>query len=391
LTSRPSNDGALLVCLRERLQAAGYTGEGLRRLIGIAHPDDVGPLNRAPVLERLRAAPGPAATLARLFYLEEDESRAHLRAAIPAGEIDGLGRRGLLARRAGGSGLAARLRIDAVGDLHLLGDRRFRSPDPGALRLPRGDMVYPPGGDSSLLAGAIPAFECGTALDLCTGSGIQGIALARRARTVVAVDIGERAVALARINAAFNAVPNFSVRRGDLYGPVRGERFDLIVANPPFVPGPARGPAYHSGGPRGDRVLKRVVEGWSDHLEPGGRAFAVSHLALPKGGDVASAVSPWVRRLRGRSLALVLEEGTPIDLAAAQALFALDHGFPSYAAEVRRWVAYLRRHRVERIVLLLLAAERRGRRGLEVVPALQRALPLPLSRPAADHLAEWLA
>ena len=208
---------------------------------------------------------------------------------------------------------------------------------------------------------------------------------------MVAVDIGERAVALAGINAVLNEVSNFTVRRGDLYHPLRGERFDLIVANPPFVPAPTRGPAYHSGGPRGDRVLKRVVEGWSDHLSPGGRAFAISHLALSKGSDVSASVAPWLRRFRGRTLALVLEEGTPIDLAAAQSLFALDRGFSSYAAEVRRWVAYLRRHRVERIVLLLLAAERRGRRGLEVVPAFQRTLPLPLSRPPADHVADWLA
>ncbi len=381
----------LLPRLARRLRAAGYTEEGLRRLIGIAQPDDVGPLNRTPVLERLRATPGPAATLARLFYLEEEESPARLRAAIPAADIDELCRRRLLGRRRGGTALAARLRIDAVGDLHLLGDRRLRSPDPGALRLPRGDMVYPPGSDSSILVGAVPASECESALDLCTGSGIQGIALARRARRVVAVDIGERAVALAGINAVLNEVSNFTVRRGDLYHPLRGERFDLIVANPPFVPAPTRGPAYHSGGPRGDRVLKRVVEGWSDHLNPGGRAFAISHLALSKGSDVSASVTPWLHRFRGRALALVLEEGTPIDLAAAQSLFALDRGFSSYAAEVRRWVAYLRRHRVERIVLLLLAAERRGRRGLEVVPAFQRTLPLPLSRPPADHVADWLA
>ena len=131
--------------------------------------------------------------------------------------------------------------------------------------------------------------------------------------------------------------------------PVRGERFDLIIANPPFVPARTRGPAYHSGGPRGDRVLRRVVEGWEAHLRPGGRAVAISHLAVRRGETVADILRPWVRGFGGRVLGLVLETGTPVDLAAAQSLFALDDGFAAYAREVRDWTAYLRRHRVEQV------------------------------------------
>jgi hypothetical protein len=89
-------------------------------------------------------------------------------------------------------------------------------------------------------------------------------------------------------------------------------------------------------------------------------------------------------------LALVLETGTPVDLAAAQALFALDDGFAAYGAEVRRWVAYLQRHRIEQIALLLIAAERTGRAELEVVEAFQRTLPLPLSQPPRVHIERWL-
>jgi hypothetical protein len=89
-------------------------------------------------------------------------------------------------------------------------------------------------------------------------------------------------------------------------------------------------------------------------------------------------------------LALVLETGTPIDLAAAQSLFALDDGFGAYAAEVRRWVAYLGRHRIEQIALLLIAAERNGRPELEVSEAFQRTLPLPLSQPPRVLLERWL-
>jgi len=379
---------ALLARLGERLRAAGYGPPALRERLAVSLPDDVGPLNHAAACERLRGDRCPGACAIRLFYLESGEAAAVVRSLLPAGETQALARAGLLAVRAGR--VRARLRIDAYQSLYLLADRRFRAPDRGALRLPRGDMVYPPGSDSAILADAVPPRDGERVLDLCTGSGIQALAVANRAARVVAVDIGARAAALARCNAVLNGAAGVEVRTGDLYGPVRDEQFDLVLGNPPFVPGPQRGPAYHSGGPRGERVLRRIVAGLGAHLRPGGRAVVVSHLALRRDETVAAAMAPWLRGGALRVLALVLETGTPVDLAAAQALFALDEGFDAYGREVRRWVAYLNAHRIDRVALLLIAAERGGRAGLEVVEAPQRILPLPLSQPPAAMIAAWL-
>jgi hypothetical protein len=110
-----------------------------------------------------------------------------------------------------------------------------------------------------------------------------------------------------------------------------------------------------------------------------------------RGETVADVLRPWVRGFGGRVLGLVLESGTPVDLAAAQSLFALEDGFAAYAREVRDWSAYLRRHRVEQVVLLLLAALRGGPAALEVTEAYQRTLPLPLSQPPPALVAQWLA
>jgi len=376
-----------LLQLVERLRGAEYGPELLRGRLGIAMPDDVGLLNHAHAVERLRGDGSAAAVALRLFYLETAEAPAALRALLPAEMQRALVRARLLAARAGR--LQARLRIDAFRARYLLADRRFRGADRTALGLPAGDMVYPPGADSAILADAVPVREGERVLDLCTGTGIQALALAGRAAQVIAVDIGARAAALARLNAALNAAANVEVRQGDLFTPVRHERFDLIVANPPFVPAPTRGPAYHSGGPRGDRVLRRIVLGLQAHLRDGGRAVIISHLAVRRGETVAAAIAPWCKQFAGRVVALQVETGTPIDLAAAQALFALDDGFAAYAAEIRRWVAYLERHRIEQIVLLLIAAERGGRRDVEVMDAFQRTFPLPLSQPPAALLAKW--
>lgn len=374
--------------LAERLRAAGYGPALLRDRLGAVMPDDVGLLNRAPAAERLRRDRSAAGAALRLFFLEGDEPARSVATLLPTAQRSALTRAGLLAVR--GTKVAARLRVDTYASLYLLADRRFRTPDTAALGLTPGDMVYPPGGDSILLADAVPPRDGERVLDLCTGSGIQALAVAARAERVVAVDLGARATDLARLNAIFNGIANVELRQGDLYAPVRGERFDLIIANPPFVPAPRRGPGYHSGGPRGGRVLRRVLAGLGAHLRLGGRAVAISHLALRRGESASDAIAPWLRGFDGRALALLLEEGTAVDLAAAQALFALDDGFAAYAREVREWVAFLDRHRIERIVLVLFAAERNGRVGFEVVEAYPRTLSLPLSKPPADRLAEWL-
>jgi methylase of polypeptide subunit release factors len=386
--NRDPSRAAALRAVVDRVREAGYTAEALRERLGVRMPDDVGLLNHAPALERLRAASDPAARAMRLFYLEAAEPVRGLQRLLPPALQRAAVAAGLLARR--GGAVRARLRLDLHGALYLFADRRLGNPDRRAVGLPNGDMVYPPGGDSAMLAELIPQRGGEIVLDLCTGSGIQALTVAAGAASVVAVDVGPRAAALTRLNAAVNGARNVEVRLGDLYHPVRGQRFDLIIANPPFVPGPQRGPAYHSGGPRGARVLSRVLAGLAAHLRPGGRAVIISHLALRAGESVADAVQPWVRCFAGRVLALMLEAGTPVDLAAAQALFALAGGFDAYAREVRRWVAYLASRRIGQIVLIIVCAERDGAGQLEVVEAFPRTLPLPLSQPPAALIASWL-
>jgi len=276
----------LLRRLGDRLRHVGYTPESLQRLLAIAYPDDIGPLNHTPALERLHGDRSPAATLIALFFLEAAQPYRRVAAVLTCASCDALCRAGLLQRR--GDVLTARLRIDPVGNQYVLGDRRFRRFERAALRLGGDDPVYPPSSDSLMLHAAVVAPTVTPAgmriLDLCSGSGVQALQQAAGAESVIAVDINPRAVALARYNAQLNGVGNLDVRRGDAYAAVRGLQFDLIIANPPFVASPyAHGPSYHAGGARGDRVLRRIIAGFERHLRPGGRAFAISHVTLRAG------------------------------------------------------------------------------------------------------------
>lgn len=373
-----------------QLRAAGYTSETLKRLLHVSVPDDVGWLNHAPALERLRGDRSAAATLVRLLFLETGEAAGAVTTALSRRACEAWITAAALRRQ--GATICARVRVEAVGDLYFMADRRFLGPDPGALRLGGGDPVYPPSSDSLLLRDALALPPGGRVLDLCTGSGIQALRGAATAQQVVAVDINPRAAAMARLNAQLNGVGNVEVRVGNLYAPVAGESFDAIVANPPFVSSPyATGPSYHSGGPTGDRVLRRILAGLRHHLRPGGRAFAVSHVALRRGEQLEAVAAAWFRDFPGRALVLVCESGSAVDLAAAQALFALRRGFAAYAAEVARWMLYLRRQRIETVSLVLIAAQHAGPVGVEVVDAQVRVLPIPLSAAPADRLRAWLA
>lgn len=111
-------------------------------------------------------------------------------------------------------------------------------------------------------------------LDMGTGSGVCAIFAARHARRVVAVDINVAAVRCAGINALLNHVEQrLEVRHGDLFAPVAGERFDLILFNPPFLRGTPRDDRDRAW--RSSDVAERFAAGLPDHLKPGGSALVV--------------------------------------------------------------------------------------------------------------------
>jgi release factor glutamine methyltransferase len=118
-------------------------------------------------------------------------------------------------------------------------------------------------------------------LEVFTGSGALAVAAAHEgAREVTAVDVSRRALVTAWINARRNGA-RVRLRRGDLFAPVAGERFDLILANPPYVPSPddalprAGASRAWEGGGDGRRLLDRLIAEAPAHLAPGGTLLLV--------------------------------------------------------------------------------------------------------------------
>ncbi|MFI8192520.1 HemK2/MTQ2 family protein methyltransferase [Streptomyces sp. NPDC085946] len=137
--------------------------------------------------------------------------------------------------------------------------------------------VYAPQEDTELLAEALaeePLPPGAEALDVGTGSGALALEAARQGLRVTAVDVSRRAVWAARLNALLAGLP-LRTRRGDLFAPVRGQAFDVILANPPYVPAPhdrkPRGAAraWDAGGD-GRLILDRICREAPGLLRPGG-------------------------------------------------------------------------------------------------------------------------
>lgn len=112
------------------------------------------------------------------------------------------------------------------------------------------------------------------ALDMGTGTGVGALFLARRGWRVAAVDINPEAVRCAKANALLNGLEDrIEVRQGDLFAPVEGERFDLILFNPPFFRGEPKG--LFDMAWRGTDVMERFAAGLPKALTPEGRALVL--------------------------------------------------------------------------------------------------------------------
>lgn len=129
-----------------------------------------------------------------------------------------------------------------------------------------------------------------TALDLGTGCGILAVFAALKGYEVVATDIEPGAVSCARANAILNGVEErMRVVQGDLFAPVEGQSFDVVVSNLPFFRGVPETPLERAW--KSPDVMERCAAGLSAVLRPEGAAYFV----LSNHGEPAGLLGALVR------------------------------------------------------------------------------------------------
>lgn len=297
-------DPELIDRLRADLHAAGYRTGAIAGLLGASADAARQRGVFAPARRALRErGTSPLATLIRLLLLGEEAPAAEIDSALPALGAGGALELGIL-EGCGSDALRAALSLNPVE----IADAREAEPlhwwiisdlDDQLRRGPaRPDHVMGVGGATRSLIAQAPPHDAPRCLDLGTGCGVVALHLSLRGR-VVATDVSERALGLARANARLNAVERgIEFRRGDLFAPVAGERFDLVLSNPPFVITPREAGApvyeYRDGGATGDGLAERVVREGPALLGERGTLLCLANWETPWGGNGLARVRGWI-------------------------------------------------------------------------------------------------
>jgi release factor glutamine methyltransferase len=142
--------------------------------------------------------------------------------------------------------------------------------------------VYEPAEDTFMLADNLEVRQGERVLELGTGCGLLAILAAEAGARVVATDINTVALACAKANALAHGVADrIDFRLGNLFEPVKGERFDLVIFNPPYLPvrndeaiGTPLDLAWEAG-PEGRAIIDPFLEGLPNHLIKDGHTLFV--------------------------------------------------------------------------------------------------------------------
>jgi release factor glutamine methyltransferase len=142
-------------------------------------------------------------------------------------------------------------------------------------------QVYTPQFDTFMLLEHLSVGNSDIVLELGVGCGLIALCLAQTAKTVIGVDLNPHSVENAKHNAKQNSIKNAHFIMGDLYQPVGKRQFDLICANPPYVPTPPDWiqtemiETAWNAGCDGRKVIDRIISGAKEHITPNGRIVLV--------------------------------------------------------------------------------------------------------------------
>lgn len=208
---------------------------------------------------------------------------------------------------------AVKLRSSGYPLQYILGSWEF-----DGLRLSVGEGVLIPREDSmTLLCEAAQRLETikdgAEILDLCSGSGTVGLALAKRypRACITAVELSDDAISYLEKNRASNSLSSVNIIKADVLVPPQFEDgiFDMLVANPPYIRTDEIGKLQREigfepimaldGGRDGLVFYRAIAENWLQTLKPGGS------IAVEIGEDQAGEVVSIFRHCGVRDIRVV--------------------------------------------------------------------------------------
>lgn len=314
--------------LRELMLDTGYTINGVRERLGGVAATALAREETVPALRATRDG-DPLGTLIRLWWLG-----VPVRAPgwLPVAE---LAASGLVTAEGDLITSAVHLQPWETGG-YLVSDRKVRPGDPEL----RTDHVVGAGGASANLAQLVSRRPVERALDLGTGCGVQVLHLAGRAGEIVATDVNPRALELARLSWALSGIDGVEAREGSLFDPVAGERFDLIVANPPFVISPRGRFAYRESGFEADGFCRDLVRLAPRALSPGGTCQLLANWLHVGGEDWRDRVGGWLTGTGCDGWAVQRDVQDPAEYVELWLRDAAEQGTPRYRELYDDWLGW---------------------------------------------------
>lgn len=340
---------------RALLEREGFTEQGVTETLAIEKVRAVSGQDVPLLLERT-AGGTPRDVLVRLFLIGVPVEAQRLRRVLGPELVEELLWAGLVAEHAGE--VQSGVQLLPYEGLYLASDvpRRVE----GGLSA---DFVMGIGSSSLTLANFTIRRPVAQALDLGTGCGFQALLAARHSRHVVATDRNPRAVRLAAFNARLSGCTHVECLEGDLFAPVAGRQFDLVVTNPPFVISPESRYIYRDSGLGGDAITETIVRQVGPLLTEGGFCQILCNWAHLRGQDWRQRLAAWVE---GTGCdAWVLRSDT-LDAAAYAAKWIrhTERDAPErFAERFRQWTEYYVRSGIEAVSGGLITLRRRQGRN----------------------------
>ncbi len=360
--------------LREFLHSHGYDAERLAARLGRARPPAPGEVQQMFDDSRQITTPN---VLVRLFLLGGTVDEATAREFLPASVLDPGLEHCLLSVDEGM--VRSSVVIIPVEDMLFASDAFHMLGSGDAM-----EFVLPASTHSASFLRLLTMRQpVRTALDLGCGCGIHALFAARHATTVVATDISERALQYTRLNAMLNGIDNVECRSGNLFEPVAGQRFDLVVSNPPFVIGPSESYVYRDNPLQLDDFCRQLVREAPQHLNEGAHLQMLCEWVEIAGESWPDRLAGWIRGCDAWVL-----HGKPIppehyvqqrssDISGS----GVDTGSPD------AWTTYFEQHDVRAVHPGMIALRRRdGANWLHV-----QNLPGDVVSPAGQAIADGIA
>lgn len=359
-TAPPRTSGHLLsladpeavLILRKLFATADYSSDAIRKTLIADSAEAAIPYSDIPLLDRNMPRDGLLPTLIRLFLLSMTMDPTVLAREMKPLAPERLEALGLISL--GPRGAEAIVRFHPFQSMVVVSDRNY--PDP--TQVPS-DYVIGNNPTSVSLASVTSRRPAKAALDLGTGCGVLSLMIAGNCGRVVATDINPRALNFTAFNAFLNGVANIECRKGSLFEPVAGEKFDLIVSNPPFAVSPDSDYQFRDSGRPLDTFCGTLVRALPEHLNEGGYAAVLSNWALRTGEHWSDPARRWISGSGCDAILFHTYTETPLGYAGTwnRPLSAVQPA--TYEAAMDRWVEHFHRCGVESLAAGGLVLRRR--------------------------------